>query len=94
MSNPELATAHDVRMPRDLHEALCNGLAYQLAGPMACDHTHTVTKRVLACLGVSDARPAVAWLRERGGYCDCEVLFNTTDLLADTTTPVDDDLPF
>lgn len=67
----------DARMSRSLYVALCNGLMGEMASPDDCDHTHTRTQRLLAANGVTDDAPALAWLREHGGYCDCEVILNT-----------------
>lgn len=69
--------AFDARMSHSLHVALCNGLVDEMASPDDCDHTHTRTQRLLAANGVTDDTPALAWLREHGGYCDCEVILNT-----------------
>ena len=48
----------------------------------ACDHSLEQTKRVLTDLGIS-SEAVIPWLRENGGYCDCEVLANIDDPLED-----------
>lgn len=40
-----------------------------------CDNTLLITKRWLSDRG-HDTERVVGWLQQRGGYCDCEVLFN------------------
>jgi hypothetical protein len=46
--------------------------------PPPCDHTLRETIEFLKKRGL-DAERIVPWLRERGGYCDCEVIFNVDD---------------
>ena len=45
-----------------------------------CDHTHRITEDFLAG-AAADAEPeeVLAWLIQRGGACDCEVLANLED---------------
>jgi hypothetical protein len=43
-----------------------------------CDHTLKATHSWIAQHGVAQ-EPLVAWLRENGGYCDCEVVANAKD---------------
>lgn len=45
------------------------------AGGVDCDHTLRVSIRFLQGRGL-DMDRIVPWLREHGGYCDCEVLAN------------------
>lgn len=66
----------DHRMSSDTHIHLCNTLTDQM-GPGDCDHTLTRTRRILADLSPERVEPALAWLREHGGHCDCEVILNT-----------------
>ena len=40
-----------------------------------CDHTLTKTQGFLAARNL-DTDVVIPWLREHGGYCDCEVLAN------------------
>src|SRR5262249_17391816 len=47
-------------------------------GAVECDHTLRVTTTFLKRRGL-DAERIIAWLREHGGYCDCEVLANVED---------------
>jgi hypothetical protein len=44
-----------------------------------CEHDDlTLSRRILADMGLSKTaiEDSVTYFRERGGYCDCEVLFN------------------
>jgi hypothetical protein len=43
-----------------------------------CDHTPRLTSEFLQARG-HDVERIVSWLREHGGYCDCEVLANVED---------------
>ena len=47
-------------------------------GASECDHTLRVTTAFLQKRGL-DVERIVPWLREHGGYCDCEVLANVED---------------
>lgn len=44
----------------------------------ACDHTRRKTEAWLQSRKCGDAR-VTAWLDKTGGFCDCEVLFNSMD---------------
>ncbi len=44
-----------------------------------CDHSHRLTSEFLRAEEL-DATGVLPWLRNHGGYCDCEVLFNLEDL--------------
>jgi Protein of unknown function (DUF2695) len=45
-----------------------------------CDHTHRVTEDFLVEAGGDvEAEEVMAWLVDRGGVCDCEVLANLED---------------
>lgn len=46
--------------------------------PPPCDHTLRETVEFLRKRGL-DVQRIVPWLREYGGYCDCEVIFNVDD---------------
>lgn len=59
------------------HEALCNHLMDEMNSPGDCDHSLRRTKQFLSGVENFDVASAIGWLRERGGYCDCEVLMNT-----------------
>lgn len=43
-----------------------------------CDHTLRFTKQWLS-LQNHDSEPTLTWLREHGGFCDCEVIANAYD---------------
>lgn len=44
-----------------------------------CDHSLGITLSVLRDEGVENVDAVVTWLREHGGYCDCEVLANVEE---------------
>ncbi len=50
--------------------------------PPPCDHTHKETIEFLKENGLPVV-PTVAWLKANGGYCDCEVIYNVTDIWAE-----------
>jgi len=41
-----------------------------------CDHDLKLTEQILVNLEVKDVLSVLAWLKEQGGYCDCEVMMN------------------
>ena len=41
-----------------------------------CDHSLKLTEQILSNLEVKDVLNVLAWLKEQGGYCDCEVMMN------------------
>ena len=50
-------------------------LEFLEAADFDCDHTDANTVRYLESRKLDVAR-ITAWLRDQGGYCDCEVLAN------------------
>ena len=48
----------------------------------ACDHSLSDTTQWLGENG-EDPEPVVSWLRDNGGYCDCEVISNVYDTVGD-----------
>jgi hypothetical protein len=54
-------------------------LDYLDANLQACDHTTNITANFLDAEQL-EKDGVLSWLRERGGYCDCEVLANLADL--------------
>lgn len=56
---------------RDLFDHLDQGGA-------ECDHSLRETIAFLQQRGI-DVERVVAWLREYGGYCDCEVIYNVEE---------------
>lgn len=64
LSDPELALLFD-RVDQRIAES-------------GCDHSLRFTSLWLQERG-HDPEKVVAWLRERGGYCDCEVVANARD---------------
>ncbi len=69
-------TEAEARLPLPKTElaALFDRLDERL-GDDDCDHTLRHTAAFLAERGL-DADAVLPWLRESGGYCDCEVLAN------------------
>lgn len=47
----------------------------------SCDHTLRYTMAFLKQRGLN-AECIVTWLRDNGGYCDCEVIANVEDAVA------------
>ena len=45
-----------------------------------CDHSHRLTQAWCATNGI-DSDAIIEWARENGGYCDCEILANTEDII-------------
>ena len=41
-----------------------------------CGHSLKLTEQILSNLDVKDVLSMLAWLKEQGGYCDCEVMMN------------------
>ncbi len=41
-----------------------------------CDHDLKLTQQILVNLSAKDVSSVLAWLKEQGGYCDCEVMMN------------------
>ena len=65
-------------LPLPSAQALIGYVFHHLKEPEAarCDHTHRYAREWCERYGAS--WPAVrAWLNATGGFCDCEVLFNT-----------------
>ena len=44
-----------------------------------CEHTYRLSKSVALAMALDDAttHALLAWCRENGGYCDCEITMNT-----------------
>lgn len=53
-----------------------------------CDHTLRLTSEWLISNNLPVER-VVAWLRENGGYCDCEALANSEQAWHEATSDVD-----
>jgi hypothetical protein len=61
-------------MPAELAE-LGNHLCARLS-EQGCDHTLRLTQEWLGERGVAKVKGVIDALRNQGGYCDCEVLYN------------------
>jgi glutamate/tyrosine decarboxylase-like PLP-dependent enzyme len=44
-----------------------------------CNHTNILTVNILDDMRVTNKEEVIEWLREHGGYCDCEVLWNVEE---------------
>ena len=44
-----------------------------------CDHSLTMTTEFLKEKGIENIGKVVEWLKDNGGYCDCEVLMNVKE---------------
>jgi len=62
--------------PKDQLKALFVWVDEHLDGH--CDHGHRHTLEYIRAHGLDEER-TVEWLREHGGYCDCEVVMNVED---------------
>lgn len=67
--------------PKDLRE-LFDHLDQEIGS--GCDHTLRLTTEFLQKRGL-DVDRVLPWLREHGGYCDCEVLANVEDTFGNIT---------
>jgi hypothetical protein len=47
-----------------------------------CDHTFRDTLTFVSAAGL-DQVAVTSWLREHGGHCDCEVIYNVYDAVGD-----------
>jgi hypothetical protein len=65
-----------IPMPHQDLRDLFNYLDRETAPP--CDHTLRETIAFLQQRGL-DVNRIVPWLRENGGYCDCEVIYNVEE---------------
>ena len=57
---------------------LCELFEHLDRSEVPCDHSLRQTSMFLRSRALNDAI-VVPWLREHGGYCDCEVLANVAD---------------
>lgn len=49
-------------------------------GENGCDDTLKITKEFLVTNHINNIPEIESWLRENGGFCDCEVLYNVEEL--------------
>jgi Protein of unknown function (DUF2695) len=63
-------------MPHEDLRDLFNYLDRSDAPP--CDHTLRNTIEFIKKRGLNEER-IIPWLRENGGFCDCEVIFNVEE---------------
>jgi hypothetical protein len=79
MTTLEPMTPENPRWPEfayRLNDALCIDDEH-----WRCDGSHTAfehryAKQVMAEMGTIDIEGSLAFFREHGGFCDCEILFN------------------
>lgn len=62
--------------PKNQLEALFHWVEEHPGG--GCDHTHRHTVEFINASGL-DEQQVIEWLRNHGGYCDCEVVMNVRD---------------
>ena len=54
----------------------------------SCDHTFADTMAFIRKHKL-DEKSVLTWLREHGGYCDCEVIYNVQDKYAERLAALD-----
>lgn len=64
---------------RVLFEELFDYLTEELED-QGCNHDNSLTKSFLQDSRIENPEAVLTWLRERGGYCDCEILANCEEL--------------
>lgn len=67
---------------RENFKALFDYLDEQLTGN-GCDHSLNHSIRFLQSLNLDNIESITGWLKENGGYCDCEVLANLEEKFDD-----------
>ena len=69
-------------LPVDLGtlKELLSFLGKEPASP--CSHTYKETTEFLKSRNI-DPMVVIPWLREHGGFCDCEVIYNVYDAVGD-----------
>ena len=67
---------YDDRMPRALHVTLVRFLQNAMHSPKDCRGDLSRTT-VFLDRRIPNVDGALAWLKEHGGHCDCEVIMNT-----------------
>lgn len=69
-------------MPRINFQDLFNYLDEKLS-EVECDDTFKITEEFLNNNDIKDLIKIQNWLKENGGYCDCEVLYNIEEKFED-----------
>ncbi len=64
-------------LPNELLEAMFDAIDVQVENS-GCDHTLRFTKSWISAHKQSEEK-ILTWLRQHGGFCDCEVLTNSAD---------------
>jgi Protein of unknown function (DUF2695) len=72
---PEVLTAHSLRWP-EFYVRLSNTLT--ILAPR-CGGDHRYAKEVMAEMGGIDIDATLAFFKQHGGHCDCEILMNVDD---------------
>jgi hypothetical protein len=67
---------------RENFKALFNYLDEQLT-ENNCDHSLKISIKFLQSLNLDNVEVIVEWLKENGGYCDCEALANVEEKFDD-----------
>ena len=82
-SKERAAARAELPIPASELRGLFDWLDEQL-GSRSCDHTLRLT-RAWIDEHARDASVIEPWLRDNGGFCDCEVLANVEDRVEDAT---------
>ena len=72
------ALARSLPMARELFLDLFDYLNEQLE-TTGCNHDFSLTEQFLRDKQVNNVEEVLEFLRENGGYCDCEVIFNVEE---------------
>lgn len=76
------ATRAGFPLPPDQLSALFDALDTQLPR-RGCDHSFRLVREWCNAAGV-EATLVESWMRDNGGYCDCEALANTEQVFQET----------
>jgi hypothetical protein len=73
---------NNLPMSRDIFLNLFNYLDDELS-ENECDHNLEITINFLNSLNIKNISSVTDWLKDNGGYCDCEVLANVEEKFDD-----------
>jgi putative GTP pyrophosphokinase len=77
-----LAALESMPVPFEVFKALVASLDEEPSVVAACDGTNRRTLGFLSGIPGIDVDATIAWLKDFGGYCDCEVLYNVASLFS------------
>lgn len=78
-----LAALVSMPVPFEVFKALIASLNEEPSVVKTCDGTNSRTLKFLSDVPGIDVDATIAWLKDFGGYCDCEVLYNVAYLFSD-----------